>query len=434
MLRRGNVAKIALWKLYDVRKRPMKCSMHKLLLLSGCLLTPLYGHAATMCNVRNYGAKGDGVTKDTAAIQKAIDDCAAKGGGTVVLDGNAVFVTAPLLLKSHITLSIAKGSTLAGSTDHADYPDKEEFRDKGKQALITATDAEDITIDGGGTIDGRGASWWLKPFDPRPRLVVFDHSKHILMEDITAKDSPMWQLVPYYSDDVTFRNMKVLGAVGSHNTDGIDPFSSTNVRIEHVIIDTGDDNIAIKSGQPGSPGPDAPSKDIVITDCTFLRGHGLSIGSEIAGGVENVRAERITFKGTSQGIRVKSNRDRGNPDIGDFVFRDITMTDVRTPILLSEFYPKVPKTITAEKVQRLTPFFHDITIENVTATGARQAAVIVGLPESPIRGLTLTNVHLEGMKGAVVQYADVTAKDFTVKAIQGPNIQVGAGVVGLKRQ
>lgn len=411
----------------------MKFGLYRAGLLFGCALLPLSAHAATVCNVRHYGAKGDGSTKDTASIQKAIDDCAARGGGTVLLDGNAVFVTAPLMLRSHITLSIATGSTLAGSTDHADYPDKEEFKDKGKQALITAANAENITINGGGTIDGRGASWWTKPLDPRPRLVVFDHSRHIVMENITAKDSPMWQLVPYYSDDVTFRNMKVLGAVGSHNTDGIDPFSSTNVRIEHVYIDTGDDNIAIKSGQPGSPGPDAPSKDIVITDCTFLRGHGLSIGSEIAGGVQNVRAERITFKGTDQGIRVKSNRDRGNADIGNFLFRDITMEDVRTPILLSEFYPKVPPTITEEKVQRLTPFFHDITIENVTATGARQAAVIVGLPESPIRRLTLTNVHLEGKTGAVVQYADVTAKAFTVKASQGPNLQIGAGVHGLKQ-
>jgi polygalacturonase len=412
----------------------MNCTIYKLILLCGVALSPIYANASMVCNVRHYGAKGDGVSKDTAAIQKAIDDCAAKGGGTVVLDGDAVFVTAPLLLKSHITLSIAKGSTLAGSTDHADYPDKEEFKDKGKQALITATNAEDITINGGGTIDGRGASWWPRPMDPRPRLVVFDHSKHILMADITAKDSPMWQIVPYYSDDLTFRNMQVFGAIGSHNTDGIDPFSSTNVRIDHVTIDTGDDNIAIKSGQPGSPGPDSPSRNIVITDCTFLRGHGLSIGSEIAGGVQNVRAERITFKGTDQGIRVKSNRDRGNPEIGDFLFKDITMTDVRTPILLSEFYPKVPTTITEEKVQRLTPFFRNITIENVTATGARQAAIIVGLPESPIRGLTLTNVHLEGTKGAVVQYADVKAINFIVEATQGTDIQVGAGVSGLKQQ
>jgi polygalacturonase len=250
------------------------------------------------------------------------------------------------------------------------------------------------------------------------------------MRGVTVENSPMWQIVPYYSDDVAFMNMKVLAPQQSHNTDGIDPFSSSNIVIDHLTIDTGDDNVAIKSGQPDSPGPDAPSRHIVITDCTFLHGHGLSIGSEIAGGVQDVRAERIHFKSTDQGVRVKSNRDRGNAKIGHFTFRDITMEDVRTPILISEFYPKVPETINEEKVTRLTPFFDDITIENVTATGARQAALIVGLPESPIRNLKLIHVHLSGEAGAIVQYADVSATDFTVTAAHGENVQIGAGVRG----
>jgi polygalacturonase len=386
--------------------------------------------AAKVCAVRQYGAKGDGATNDSIAIQKAIDDCSGTHQGIVSLDGRVVYVSSPLILKSHMTLRIAEGTTLAGSADHADYPDKEEFKDKGKQALLTATNAEDVTIDGTGVIDGRGESWWDKPHDPRPRLIVFDHCKHVHMSGVTVENSPMWQIVPYYSDDMTFTNMKVLAPQSSHNTDGIDPFSSSNIVIDHLTIDTGDDNVAIKSGQPDSPGPDAPSRHIVITDCTFLHGHGLSIGSEIAGGVQDVRAERIHFKGTDQGVRVKSNRDRGNAAIGHFVFRDITMEDVRTPILISEFYPKVPDTISEEKVTRLTPMFDDITIENVTATGARQAALIVGLPESRIRNLKLIHVHLSGEMGAIVQYADVSATDFTVTAAHGANVQIGAGVRG----
>jgi polygalacturonase len=347
-----------------------------------------------------------------------------------VLDGGSVFVSAPLTLKSHMTLSIAAGTTLAGSVDHADYPDKEEFKDRGKQALLTATNAEDITIRGEGTIDGRGESWWPAPAEPRPRLIVFNHSRHIAMEGVTVENSPMWQIVPYYSDDLSFKSMKILAPQHSHNTDGIDPFSSTHVVIEHVLIDTGDDNVAIKSGQPGSPGPDAPSRDITITDCTFLHGHGLSIGSEIAGGVDNVHAERIHFKGTDQGVRIKSNRDRGNADVAHFSFRDITMDDLKTPILISEFYPKIPETITEEPITRLTPQFNDIAIENLTATGAKQAAILVGLPESPIRNLRLTNVHISAETGAVIQYADVVAKGFTVQAVRGENILVGAGVHG----
>lgn len=388
--------------------------------------------AQKICDVKAYGAKGDGATKDTVAIQKAIDDCSQAGGGTVRLTGATTFVSAPLDLKSNITLEIDKGVTLAASSDHEDFPEVEVFREKGRRPLLTADHVENITIRGGGTIDGRGESWWPNraPGYIRPRLIVFSNSKHILMEDVTVQNSPSWQIVPYYSDDVTFRNMKIYAPEGvSHNTDGIDPFSSGHVTIDHVTIDTGDDNVAIKSGQPGSPGPDAPSHDIVITDCTFLHGHGLSIGSEVAGGVQNVRAERIHFKGTGTGVRIKSNRDRGN-DIGNLVYRDLIMEDVNTPILISEFYPKIPSSIEAAPVTRLTPHFHDITIENLTATGAREAYVIVGLPESPIRNLRLNNVHISATKGAKLSYVDVTSKDFVVKAAQGAPMDIGAEVHG----
>jgi polygalacturonase len=388
-------------------------------------------HAQTKCDVRTYGAKGDGVTKDTAAIQKAIDDCSAKGGGIVTMGGSPKFVSAPIVLKSRITLQIDAGTTLAASPDHDDFPEREEFHDRGRQPFLSAADAENLVITGGGTIDGRGDSWWPHREEgyTRPRLVVFYRCKHVRMEDVTVQNSAMWQIVPYYSDDLVFRNMKVLAPTTSHNTDGIDPFSSGHIVIDHVYIDTGDDNIAIKSGQPGSAGPDAPSHDITITDCTFVHGHGLSIGSEISGGVQNVWAERIHFKGTGTGIRIKSNRDRGN-DIGNFFYKDITMEDVPTPILISAFYPKIPTTIQEVPVTRLTPHFHDITIENLTATGAHDAAVIVGLPESPILHLTLTNIHIASKKGVSVQYAEITSKQLTVVVEQGSAINQGAGVRG----
>lgn len=388
--------------------------------------------AATVCKVQAYGAKGDGVTKDTASIQAAIDDCATRGGGTVMLADAAKFVSAPIVLKSGITLSIAAGTTLEASQDHADFPEREEFRDKGRQSLISAKDAENIVITGGGVIDGRGESWWdnRAPGHTRPRLIVFDHCKHVRMENVTVQNSPMWQIVPYYTDHAVFRNMKILAPDRiSHNTDGIDPFSSSHVVIDHVLIDTGDDDVAIKSGQPGSAGPDAPSRDITITDCTFLHGHGLSVGSEVSGGVQNLRVERVSFKGTRHGIRIKSNRDRGN-DIGNFVFKDLTMEDVETPIVISEFYPKIPATIVAAPITRLTPHFHDITFENIKATGAHDAMEIVGLPESPILNLKMKNVQISAQTGAKIQYADMTTTGLVVKAAQGQSLMVGDGVKG----
>ena len=91
---------------------------------------------------------------------------------------------------------------------------------------------------------------------PRPRLVVFDHCKHIRVEGVTLQNSAFWQLVPYYSDDVVIRNIRVLAPSNSPNTDAVDPFSSSNVTIDHLYADVGDDNIAVKSGAINSPGGD----------------------------------------------------------------------------------------------------------------------------------------------------------------------------------
>ena len=390
-----------------------------------------------VCVAQKYGAKGDGTTLDTVAIQKAIDDCSGDHGGVVKLAGAANFVSAPLVLKSHVTLEIEAGTTLEASTNHNDFPEMEQFHDKGRQSLLSALNAEDITIRGGGVIDGRGESWWPHrgPGETRPRLIVFDHCKHVLMENVTVQNSPMWQIVPYYSEDLTFRNMKVLAPLpDGHNTDGIDPFSSKHVVIDHVLIDTGDDNVAIKSGQPNSAGPDDPTTDVTITDCTFLKGHGLSVGSETAGGVTHVRAERVTFKGTTQGIRIKSGRDRGN-DIGDFVYKDITMENVGTAIQITDYYgggatKEGAAAVTQADVTRLTPHMHDITIENVKVTGAKVAMDIEGLPEAPITGLHLKNVQIEAAKGAKVFYANIVAEHVVVTPQSGAPITVGTGVTG----
>jgi polygalacturonase len=394
-------------------------------------------HAAT-CSVRAYGAKGDGVTKDTAAIQKAIDACAQRSGGTVRFTPG-IYVSAPIELKSNITLHLDHGATLLGSPDHADYPSATEFHLPDTQPLLSATNAENVTIDGQGAIDGNGQSWWdearknrdhgiLGSGHPRPKLVIFDHCKHVRVEGVTVQNSPMWQLVPYYSDDVIIRNVRILAPQHSPNTDAIDPFSSSNVLIDHVYSDTGDDNVAIKSGPINSPGPDSPSTNITIRDCTFKHGHGISVGSELSGGAENILAEHIHFDGTDNGIRVKANRDRGH-DVGHLVFRDLDMKDVKNAIVISEYYPKVlpPADQAPQPVGRLTPHFHDITIENVTATGSTMAGAIVGLPESPVENVVLDNVKISAQTGLTIGYASVMGTNVQIEAAQGEPIIKEAG-------
>lgn len=397
-------------------------------LLAGCSVN---AHAARTCDPHKFGAKGDGITKDTVAIQSAIDACAALGGGTVRLAAGT-YLSAPIVLKSGITLHLDKGATLLGSPDHGDYSPKTEFHLPALQPLVSATNADNVTINGEGVIDGQGQSWWIEARTvhdsgvmgnphPRPRLIVFDHCKHVLVESVTIQNSPFWQLVPYYSEDVVIRNIRVLAPPSSPNTDAVDPFSSSNVIIDHLYADVGDDDIAIKSGAINSPGGDEPSRNITITDCTFLHGHGLSIGSEIAGGAHNILAERIHFNGTDNGIRIKAARDRGN-DVSNLVFRNIDMKNVKNPLVISEYYPRIlplPGPVEPAPISRLTPRFHDIMIENLTATGAGMVGAIVGLPEAPIQRVTLTNVNLSGETGLTVGYAGITGANVAIHANQG---------------
>jgi polygalacturonase len=411
------------------------------LLLAAMAMSSSFACAAT-CNPRDHGAKADGVTKDTAAIQACIDAVAVKGSkkltdkyyGQVILSGGT-FLTGPISLKRGVNLRIERDATLLASPDRGDFP---HWRFAGKdtvQPFVSAVNTEYVLITGEGTIDGNGKIWWdyvrgvrdsgvLGTDHPRPMGVLFDHANHVRMEGVTVQNSGFWQIVPYYADDVVFRGIRIT-APHSPNTDAIDPFSSSNVVIDHVFSSVGDDNVAIKSGAINSPGPDAPSRNITITDCTFENGHGLSIGSEIAGGVQNVHAERIHFKGTDQGIRIKSARDRGN-DVSNISFKDLTMEDVKTAILITEYYPHpAPQgEVTSEPVTRLTPKFHNFSIENVTAKNSGSAGYIVGLPESPVLDLTMKNVHLEGKTGLSIAYATVTLDDVTVKPETGEAITI----------
>jgi polygalacturonase len=194
------------------------------LVLTGLMALPA---AARTCDPLHHGAKADGVTKDTKAIQAAIDDCAARGGGIVVF-AKGTYVSAPIVLKSNITLDLADGAVLLGSPDHGDYPQTTVFNAPGQQSLISSVNAHDIAITGKGTIDGNGAGWWrdAKGQRPsgvmgeivfRPRLLVFDHSRHIRITGVTVQNSPSWQIIPYYCDDVAIRDVKVLAPADSPN-------------------------------------------------------------------------------------------------------------------------------------------------------------------------------------------------------------------------
>lgn len=396
--------------------------------------------APALCNPRIYGAHADGLTKDTLAIQHAIDNCERRGGGIVELTAGT-YLSAPIILKSRITLQLDEGAVLRGSPDHNDYQAITLFRRPGRQSLVSAANASHITIRGQGTIDGSGQSWWQEKGEssdngPRPKLVVFDNCDDIRLEGVTIANSPNWHVVLYYSHHIVIHDVKILAPAHSPNTDAIDPFASSDIEIDHVTADVGDDNVAIKSGEPGSPGPDDASRNIAITDCTFLHGHGLSVGSEVAGGVQHVHVSRVHFEGTNNGIRIKSGRDRGN-DLSDLVYSDLTMVGVHTAIQITDYYGDKTRLgaagVQPAPVTRLTPHMHNITIENVKATGIATAMDIEGLPEAPITMLTLQNIHIESDTGAKVFYAEMRTHDLSIHSHSGPPMVAGTGVKDLQK-
>ena len=397
------------------------------------VLTAASAKAEATCDARAMGAKGDGAALDTGALQAAIDKCAQGAGGTVHLAAGT-YLSGPLTLRSHVRLQLDKGATLLGTPDMAQYPIREDAKWR-RVSLLHADHVEDIAITGEGTIDGGGKVWWEaqmarkkgSPENPRPLLIDLTNSKKILIDGVTIQNSPQYNITAFWCDGLTVRNVRILNpGRGAPNTDGIDPVSTSHVLIEHDLIDTGDDNVAIKSGLVERGDPNVPSTDITIRDCDFRNGHGLSVGSETAGGVRNLTVERVKFTGTRQGIRIKSARGRGN-DIGNFTYRDITMDGVETPIQITEYYTGGSKEET-QPVTEHTPRFHDFTIENVTATGAKQAGVIEGLPESPVKNVVLKNVNITAQKGMTIKDAQITEEGLVVHAADGPAIVRGSGV------
>lgn len=384
-------------------------------------------HAASVCNVVSYGATGNGSTKDTVAIQNAINACA--GGGTVDFpSGN--YLTAPLFLTSSVTLDIQSGATILGSTTTSDYTVQSgEKVATSTLALINSDGVSNITIDGGGVINGQGSGWWSSGLsaDSRPRLVEIANGNGITVSNVTLENAGAMHLFLKNTNNVLVNQVTISAPSSSPNTDGIDPAGDQHVLIENSNISDGDDNIAIKAEDVGTP-----SSDITITNCTFGSGHGVSIGNDLAGGVSGVTVENSSFNGTTNGIRIKSTRTTGG-EIKDITYENLTMTNVQNPIWFSGYYPDIPSSQdAAQPITSTTPDYHDITVNGLTATGAKDAGDIVGVTEEPLYNIYLEAVKITATTGLVVRNATVTVSNgtaMTVSSGSGYIIQADGQVI-----
>jgi polygalacturonase len=355
-------------------------------------------------DILQYGAVGDGAATNTAAIRKTIEAATAAGGGHVIVPAGK-FLTGPFSLASCIDLHLADGARLLLTDDLASYPaTRGRYND-----AITASGAHDVELSGPGTIDGQGKAWW-KAFraDPsmthRPYLIKLTDCTRVLVRDVTLCNSPMFHLVPQHCTDVTIQGITIQSPADAPNTDGIDP-SGWNFRITDCTIDGGDDNIAVKPDSSRAPG----NKNFRISHCRFLHGHGMSIGSGTAGGIEDLTVTDCLFDETDSGIRIKTSRGRGGL-LRNLTYENLRMTAVRNPIYIIDYYPerlapKDPATEKPEPVSEYTPLVQNIIIRNVTATNCATAGTIRGLPEAPITDLLLTNVTISARTGMKIYFA-----------------------------
>jgi polygalacturonase len=238
-------------------------------------------------------------------------------------------------------------------------------------------------------------------------MIKLSDCTRLLVTGVTLQNSPMFHLMPQNCTDVTIQGITIKSPSNAPNTDGIDP-SGWNFLISDCTIDTGDDDIAIKpipnSGR--TPG----DKNYTIKNCTFRHGHGMSIGSGSAGGVEDLTVSDCTFDQTDYGIRIKTGREKGGL-LQNCTYENLKMTAMKkSPISIVDYYPerdapKDPSTEQAEPVTDRTPFDQNIVIRNVTATDCPNAGIIRGLPEAPIAGVTFSNVNISAKTGMKIYHA-----------------------------
>ncbi len=398
---------------------------------------------ARVFRLSDYGAVADGKTANTDAFRRAIAAVDAAGGGTLVVPPG-IYFTGPIELCSGLNLRLDAGSTLLFSQSFDDY------RIKGNtyRPLVGAKGAHDIEISGAGTFDGQGGPWWVIERKVkseararglpdaeigRPRLIVLEGCKRIRLEGVTLSNSPMYHFVPYKCEDVTVDGITIIAPSDSPNTDGIDPSVSRRVLITHCKIDTGDDCIAVKAGTHGF----GPVEDVLVTDCTFLHGHGCSIGSDTDSGVRNMTVQRCTFDGTDAGVRLKSRRGRGGL-VENITYTDLTMKNVGQAIVITSYYYGLPKPgmhDTTEGVNATTPIWRNILVRNVVATGGtKDAGLIIGLPEMPAHGIVLDNVSIAARDGLRIGYVDgISLRNVTVVPEAGPALLVEDTVTNLVR-
>ncbi|WP_264537740.1 glycoside hydrolase family 28 protein [Flavobacterium sp. N1736] len=423
-------------------------------------------------NIKDFGAVNGGYILNTKAFADAIDAVSKKGGGKVIIPPG-IWLTGPIILKSNIELHAETGALIKFSPDKSLYPIIEtSFEGLNTWRCISpiyGKNLENIAFTGNGVWDGSGEVWrqvkkskltesqWKKfvasggvlnekkdswypsetfmkaavgadqnvrldlktkeEFEAihdflRPVMVSIQNSKRVLFDGPVFQNSPAWNIHPLMVEDLIVRNVTVRNPWFSQNGDGLDVESCKNVLIENSSFDVGDDAICIKSGKDkDGRNRGIPCENIIVRNNIVYHGHGgVTVGSEMSGGVKNLHVSNCTFMGTDVGLRFKSNRGRGGI-VENIFISDIYMTDIPSQAISFDLYyggKSIAETLAeggnkintkVVPVNEETPQFKNILIKNITIAGAYQAVFLQGLPEMNLQNIEISNLTAKAEKG-----------------------------------
>lgn len=377
-------------------------------------------HAGREFDVRTFGAIGDGTAKDTAAFQKALDACASAGGGTVLVPAGD-YLIGSLTMGDNTTLRLANQACLVGSPDIADYPlIKVRFEGEfvsGHRALLSADKKENVTITGHGYIYGPPLQIGLLRSPRGPVLLEFSECTNVTLDGFTTEYQRLWSIHPLLCQNFTAKNLIIRSV--ALNGDGIDVDSCQHVLIDRCDISTGDDAISLKSGRgQAAVRLDRPTEDVTIRNCTLVSSifAALGVGTELSGGIRDVRLENCLLAGRENGIYFKS-RDGRAGCIENFTGENLTIRESPTflgiDLLDKGIQATDPVPGNPDKWTQLGNIrFDHIRVDHVT-----HLVDAMSIPsERPVNGFSLTDVegtcaralNLENMTNVVLANIHVT--------------------------
>lgn len=399
--------------------------------------------------VNDYDAIDDGSELTTEAIQKAIDDCAKKGGGTVSFRPGK-YLSGSIFIKEGIRFNIPEGVEILGSESIEDYPEID-TRIAGVEmawpaALINVLEQENVVIDGDGLVDGQGKVYWDYYWDlrkeyeakglrsivdydaKRPRTFLIQESKNVFLENLNIQRAGFWTVQVLYSEYITVDGLTIRNNIGGHgpSTDGVDIDSSKWILVQNCDVDCNDDNFCLKAGRDwDGQRVDRSTEYVVIRNSIARKGAGLfTLGSETAGDIRNVFVSNIKGIGTSNGLNIKSAMTRGGT-VENIYLQDIEMDGVRTFIEVSMnwnpsySYTKLPEGYDIDSVPQRwrtllkkveprskgIPTFKNIYLSNIDVKGAKKAINVNGLEESYIENFNLHNVKIQAETAGQISYS-----------------------------